>query len=462
MKKALLTLFCTAICIALTMGQHPSIGGYDVYYGHLHNHTDYSDGKGTPWDAFNYARHEAGLDFMGVSDHVEALSKKEYNRTKQAASECTVNGEFVAFHGFEWSSVRYGHVTVVNSPDRIGSGAWLFASFLNLVNDVKKRDCIAFFNHPGEEDRFGTEFSHFKKGYSEKFVGMELWNGTKDFKAYYYTDGFYKNDGGKGFFDEAIERGWKIGAAGSEDNHSDNWGHRRDYRLAILSPKLTKADLYSALKQRRFFSTLDKNLSMSFKINGNEMGSFISDGNHDIRIELKDNDGEAFTKVELLKNFVVVKTWNVNEKNPVLTYSDNGNVNDYYYVRCKQADGDEAISSPIYVTTSRNAVPKVPVAETPLTELKSTEDEKDLIIEEHSKELNFVIYPNPTSGESVKIHIEHLKEEVKLMVVDINGRAVVNKNVSENTVLLPGLNSGLYFVQISGRNFFKTEILIIK
>ncbi len=467
MKKALLTLFCTVMCIAFTMAQYPSIGGYNVYYGHLHNHTGYSDGEENPGEAFDYARHQAGLDFLGVADHVETLSSREWGRMKDAARERTVNGEFVAFHGFEWSSSRFGHVAVINGQHRIGSGLFgVTKSFSRFIREVNEQNCVAFFNHPGREDGWDHEFDHFDNNPSPKFVGMELWNKNSGFDRYYYNDGFHGNDGGKGFFDEAIARGWKIGAAGSEDNHGDNWGNKNDYNLAILSNKLTKEDLYYALQQRRFYSTLDKNLVMSFKVNGHEMGSFISSGKHDVRIELKDSDGEAFTKVELLKNFVVVKTWNINEKNPVLTYSDNGNVNDYYYIRCKQADGDEAISSPIYVTTSRNTVTDSPIAETSSAQFKTTEEKEEVreaVVEECLTEgLNFTISPNPASGDDVTIKIDEPTEGLVLTVVDLNGNLIHKQNVNENVVSLEHLNVGVYYVTLSVAKGAKTKTLIVR
>lgn len=337
----------------ITLAQHPITEEYNVYYGHLHNHTAYSDGEGDPWEAYDYARQQAGLDFLGIADHVELLSKKEYTKIKKAANEKTVDGKFVAFYGFEWSSLRFGHVAVINSDDKFGSGLYLFSSFKKLLRKVNKRNCVAFLNHPGREDRFGSEFSHFKKGYSEKIVGMELWNKTYGFNTFYYNDGYYDNDSGKGYFDEALKRGWKIGAAGSEDNHDGNWGNKVDYKMAILAPKLTKEDLYAALKARRFFSTLDKNLAMSFKINGSEMGAEITEGNLNVEILLNDADNEFFYKVELLKNSVVIKTWNINEQSPIIKHSVTGVDKDYFYIRCKQEDGDEAISSPIFITKSK-------------------------------------------------------------------------------------------------------------
>ena len=136
-------------------------------------------------------------------------------------------------------------------------------------------DGLAFFNHPGKEDYRGREFSHFTSAAADQIVGMELWNKGDGFNIFYYNDGYYPGDN-KGFFDEALERGWKIGAMGSGDNHSGTWGTAYPYRMAVLANNLTRSDILTAMRLRRFFSTLDKNLSLSFKINGREMGSTLS------------------------------------------------------------------------------------------------------------------------------------------------------------------------------------------
>jgi len=36
--------------------QHPTIGGYNVYYGDLHSHSNVSDGTGTPATAYSNSR----------------------------------------------------------------------------------------------------------------------------------------------------------------------------------------------------------------------------------------------------------------------------------------------------------------------------------------------------------------------------------------------------------------------
>jgi len=53
---------CLAVALLLaSAGTAPAIQ-YNVYYGHLHNHTSASDGTGTAAQAYDYARDVAGLE----------------------------------------------------------------------------------------------------------------------------------------------------------------------------------------------------------------------------------------------------------------------------------------------------------------------------------------------------------------------------------------------------------------
>jgi hypothetical protein len=45
--------------------------GYQVLFGDLHLHTALSDGMGTPEEACEWARYQAGLDFIALNDHIE-------------------------------------------------------------------------------------------------------------------------------------------------------------------------------------------------------------------------------------------------------------------------------------------------------------------------------------------------------------------------------------------------------
>ncbi len=345
-----LLLVVMLILVSPVMQAQPSIGGFNVYYGHLHNHCNVSDGTGTADSAYNYAKNTAHLDFLSLSDHSGAISSTEWTGIQAAADAYNEPGVFTAFRGFEWSSSGvYGHVTVINSADYCTTASPV-NTFPALCDWLNQRECVAFFNHPGRENGGGTEFSHFSVTPSTRISGMELWNKNDAFSDYYYNDGYRSNDGNKGYYDEALARGWRIGASGSEDNHWGNWGNYNNCRLAVLANANTREEIYNALKAKRFFSTLDKNIALSFNIDGSEMGSTLLPGSYPVVIQASDGDGEMFTQVKLVKNGTVLNTWSPGSANPVITANLTFSNNDCCYIIVAQADGNEAISSPIWIS----------------------------------------------------------------------------------------------------------------
>jgi len=334
---------------------------YNVYYGQLHSHTNISDGSGSPAQAYQYARDTAKLDFFSIADHdywPDDMTQNDWNTIKNAANSYNQDGTFVTFWGFEWTSdstvwqpngLAQGHITIINSNDFCISSYEPTRTLNQLVMWLDARDVVAFFNHPGQYD---THFDYFNFNYTDKIVGMELWNRWED---YYSNDGYYSDDGGLPYYDEALVRGWYIGASGSQDNHSANWGTMNEWRLAILAPEKTRASLFDAMKARRFYSCRDKNLVLSFTCAGAQMGSKIDGGVLDVVIEASDGDNEIFSRIDLLKNGAVIKTWTPNTTNPYVSTTVSGGLGDYFYVRVYQSGSGtawQAISSPIFIISA--------------------------------------------------------------------------------------------------------------
>ncbi len=357
--------------------QRPTAGGFNVYFGHLHNHTSYSDGQGTPAQAYTTAKAN-GLDFLGLSDHSHLLSDTEWTSTLTEADNFNEENVFTTFRGFEWTSSSYGHVTVVNTPAFIATNNASYDTFSELCTWLKTQDCIAFFNHPGDYNSAGTEFNHFDiNNLTDKIVGMEFWNKTSGFSKYYYNSyngtvvpGFYTGDG-MAFYDEALQRGWKIGAQGSEDNHVASWGALTNYKTAVLAVANTRTELLNAYKARRFYSTRYNTIALSFKIDGNEMGSTITPGLKSIQIQVTENNTlRTVRKVELLKNGVVINSWNPSVNNVIISETVDCTNGDYFYIRTHEylaanTQNDycqiTAVSSPIWI--EGQSIPNVaPVA----------------------------------------------------------------------------------------------------
>jgi len=388
-KLIVLCILSTIVVVFLTMQLTPGVCAdpqlardfivdsltgavYNVYYGQLHSHTTFSDGEGTPAEAYYYARDTAFLDFFSVADHCsypydpsdptgkgnDGLTVEEYNTLKEVADLLNVDGRFVTFWGFEWTSddtswggpatlLGKGHITIINSLDHCEADEVPTNDLNGLVDWMSDpaRDCIAFFNHPGQ---YGTDFDKFLFNYSDKIVGMELWNRDDD----YYSPGWYSSYHGNGsWYDDALGKGWYIGAAGSGDNHDADWGTLTEWRMAVLAEKKTRESIYAAMKARRFYSTRDKNLVLSFTCNGAQMGSQIPGGRLNVVIDASDGNGEIFSKIWLFKNGKKIQNWNPNSTNPHVTTTVSGTKGDYFYVLVEQSGEFKwaAISSPIFI-----------------------------------------------------------------------------------------------------------------
>jgi len=66
------------VFMAMSLSAQPSIGGFNVYYGHLHNHSNVSDGTGTPDAAYNYAKNTAHLDFVSLAEPSGTIEAPEW------------------------------------------------------------------------------------------------------------------------------------------------------------------------------------------------------------------------------------------------------------------------------------------------------------------------------------------------------------------------------------------------
>jgi hypothetical protein len=70
MNKRIFTILLTITFIS----SFAIAGEWKPYFGLLHSHTSYSDGMGTPDEAYKYAK-EAELDFFALKEAISAFPK---------------------------------------------------------------------------------------------------------------------------------------------------------------------------------------------------------------------------------------------------------------------------------------------------------------------------------------------------------------------------------------------------
>lgn len=175
MKRRYIILIAIFVSIGISksFAQRQSVGDYNVYFGTLHNHSNVSDGLGTPHEAYYYGCRYGDMDFFGLADHDLMMVQSEWEAIKVASDEFNKDGVFTTFRGFEWSS-DIGHVAVINSEEYCSCKQKPEDSFKGFLDWVSTTECVVFFNHQGREDVNNNEFNHFTDIPSDKFVGLNL------------------------------------------------------------------------------------------------------------------------------------------------------------------------------------------------------------------------------------------------------------------------------------------------
>ncbi|MGB9614400.1 MAG: PHP domain-containing protein, partial [Fervidobacterium sp.] len=172
----------------------------NIYYGNLHSHTSYSDGKGTPEEAYEYAKKYG--DVLAVTDHCYFLKipvngQQKTVLTQQAARKATVPGKFVGLQGFEWTAGS-GHINVYETVDFISrdeKGG--LKDFYEWIVKIKK---LAQFNHPGMT--FGNFQDFLFMPEADNYVNLlEIGNGNSTSNDT-ISEEMYDN------FILALNRGW--------------------------------------------------------------------------------------------------------------------------------------------------------------------------------------------------------------------------------------------------------------
>ena len=347
MKKIILK---TAALILVFFLSCYSMGEERIYFGNLHSHTNYSDGTGTPEEAYRYAYNEGGLDFLAITDHNHQMAGKmegekySYNIYEGPDGQAlipTANrlnqelaGKFVALYGQEFSTIELGnHVNVFEVPKLITAPNGKFDKLLDWIEDhpdSTNRMAIIQLNHPreyrgaleyGKDDFKGSE-SEWIESMGKKSYLIEVLNGpAKTQKHQRYSAKIMESD----YFD-FLKYGFHIAPTGNQDNHYSTWGTATDARTGVIANSLTKEEIMKALRSRHVYATQDKNLKMIFHVNDHLCGDRIKPNMEEGTELVIDYSIEDSDEPEANYN-IVVYSGIIGQSPPsiVKTATDNGN-----------------------------------------------------------------------------------------------------------------------------------------
>ncbi len=285
------------------------------YFGNLHAHSSFSDGSGTPDQAFAQAR--VHLDFLALTEHnhdqaergakdrtdglLIATNPSLYPQIIASADAHNADGQFVALWGQEFSTISKGnHANVLLAPAVITRAN---GDYKGLYGELGG-DTVVQWNHPWDADnaainygrnQFNGSYTKLRKA-SARVRLIEVINGpgTKN------DTGLRASVNGEAFYREYLVRQFRLAPTANQDNHYFTWGTLTDARTVVLATALTRAALLESVRALRVYASTDRNLKVTFAVNGVGMGGEVKTTSRDLTItySIEDPDeGQARYKV---------------------------------------------------------------------------------------------------------------------------------------------------------------------
>jgi hypothetical protein len=306
---------------------------------------DWQEYQGSPREHFRRAKAN-GYDFYITTDHSQEAAfqppgpdNPRWMDSKKAAAEAS-GDSFVAIAGFEYSENDgpggTGHINVMNTAGMLNALApgidlpyfykWLATAQANGDGPV-----VASFNHPDAEQYNNWDYRDPKV--TDIITMLEVINSNN--KIHYPA------------FVNALDHGWKVAPVCGNDNHGTTGIAKNTSRTFVLAKNRTKADILDAMKHRRTYASLAKNIQCSYTVNGTIMGSTLDRPGvlrFDIAISAGDKPQDKITKIDIVKDRgVVAQEYTAGPANSVhWTPAIQDTTSKYFFVRVWTAGGGDA------------------------------------------------------------------------------------------------------------------------
>ncbi len=353
---------------------HPTEPEERVYWGDLHSHTEVShDGIGSGRDAYEYARHVAGLDFYARTDHDSSFEPgyevADFDRYVRLADEWNEPGRFATLHGVEVSfGAPFGHHNVYFRGDPVQVADEFNSTLPELWKALSTEEALTIPHHtmktPAPIDWDDGDDPSLRRNF-EIFSAHGL---SEEFDPYHplaidqslFTNASTTQHAGMSA-QRAWEGGLQLSTIASSDDHRAQPGQPHQGLVAVLARDLTRADVFDALYERRTYATTGSRILLDFSVGGTGMGGRHTSGSRPVRVECSAVGTDRITLVEVLRHvegvpgFPIVATRDPGADRFDWAFDDDpGEGGAIYYVRLRQREpiGGRIVmawSSPVWV-----------------------------------------------------------------------------------------------------------------
>ncbi len=414
---------------------------YNIYFGQIHSHTNFSDGAGSCEEAFIHASTEvANLDFLAVTDHSNSLdgdttSDIAVNKDTSADMEWTKGhalaeqysrDDFTCLYGYEmtWSN-GLGHMNTFCTPGFQSRSQTAYTTYSTALSNYyaalnRVPDSISMFNHPGTTFGDFQDFAYFSEANDALINLIEVGNGEGAIGSAGYFPSYE-------YYTRALDKGWHVAPTNNQDNHKGLWGDANTARTVVLADSNNEENIYDAMRNRRIYATEDNNLSIYYTLNGNIMGTALEkedvDDTVNISVDVSDASGEAIGTVQVIVNGgLVLAEKKVASSEETVTFNLESNYS-YYYIKVIEADGDIAVTAPVWV------------GDVEACGINSVTTTTTLPVQNETADINIDFYNNEKDDlliNEITIELQNSENEVSTVAVlkgeDIKDVATVGSN----------------------------------
>ena len=283
-----------------------TLGGYNIYFGDIHNHLLMDDGwTGTADQFYRFAGDRRELDFGAYTPHAESnkLLGSEVALVERIAGLYNEPGRFAAIPGWEWTQgdfivPREGHKHVLKEVDDqpfFSSLEGTSDTARELTRLMKSTRSIMFAHHVGRGATGGANFDALDPAVEPDVEITSQWGRFEYFK----NPGSTKDEVSGSTVQDAWRKGLHIGVVGGSDNH-DLFLERGTALTAVLAKTLDRHSVFEALRARRCYATTGEKILLDVRVNGAVMGSEISAATSPV-VKVQAIGTNVLEKVEIVK-----------------------------------------------------------------------------------------------------------------------------------------------------------------
>jgi hypothetical protein len=235
---------------------------------------------------------------------------REWAEVQQISKAMYRPGEFVTFPGYEWQGDGSSGDHNVYSLHE-GLPIFRVNTIAELYRCLEGYEAIAIPHHtayrPGRRGRDWSVYNEKLSPFAELYSIHGCSETDEELIGLRQNSHMGPGQGG-GTYQDALDRGYHLGAVCSTDNWGEMPGHYGNGRMACLAKTLTREDLWEAFKARRVYGVTGDRILIDFQINDAAMGSIIKARDRRV-IRVNVTCSDALDRIEVLRNGLVIETY---------------------------------------------------------------------------------------------------------------------------------------------------------